>query len=44
MKQGNNFDLKSMLFLVAAVVVGSFVYSKVAPMIGGEGFEMEDED
>ena len=37
-------DVKNMLFLVAAVVVGSFVYSKVAPMIGGEGFEMEEED
>jgi len=38
-------DVKNMLFLVAAVVVGSFVYSKVAPMIGADKFEMdEDED
>jgi len=37
-------DVKNMLFLVAAVVVGSFVYSKVAPMIGSDKFEMEDED
>jgi len=35
-------DVKNMLFLVAAVVVGSFVYSKVAPMV--DKFEMDEED
>jgi hypothetical protein len=36
-------DVKHMLFLVAAVVVGSFAYEKVSQMINKDSFEQDDE-
>jgi hypothetical protein len=37
-------DIKFMLFMVAAVVVGSFAWEKVSGMINKDSFEMDDED